>query len=227
MPNPDMRGVLKKLPEGGRCATHSPPFFRVCAGRLVTGAGRSRKRRDRLGSNRAAGARGRPAPRQCRGPPRAGSTCRLRRGHGHRGHPRTLHGADICAARDGYAGSRGHRSVANCAARIDASQAASLDTSYSSYIAGIADRRSKEDGIQVGAAAAAALLTLRKHDGYDDVVEYQCKSNLPGIGEFEPIKSCGTQPVGCGDPYTFVDPGRFGPAGPQEIVSAACAGWER
>lgn len=105
-------------------------------------------------------------------------------------------------------------------ARIDASQAASLDTSYSSYIAGIADRRSKEDGIQVGAAAAAALLTLRKHDGYDDVVEYQCKSNLPGIGEFEPIKGCGTQPVDpklpAVTPYTFIDPGRFGPAGPRK-----------
>ena len=109
-------------------------------------------------------------------------------------------------------------------ARVDPSQARSLDTAYASYIARIADGRSKKDGIQVGETAAAALLALRKDDGYAEAVEYRCNSNPPGIGEFEPDGGCGAQPVDAKlaamTPYTFSDPGQFAPGGPREIVSA-------
>ena len=108
-------------------------------------------------------------------------------------------------------------------ARVAASQISYLDAQYASYMAGISDGQPKTDGIQVGEAAAAAMLALRTNDGYDNVVLYQCSSVPLPIGEFEPNGGCGTQPVdakvGQIRPFTYTDPAEFRPDGPSPLTS--------
>jgi hypothetical protein len=108
-------------------------------------------------------------------------------------------------------------------ARVASSQVAYLDSQYQAYLAPIPDGPAKDGGVQVGEAAANALLLLRADDGYDRVVEYNCSSVPPPTGEFEPNAGCGTQPVdakvGQITPYTLVDPSGFRPGGPLRLTS--------
>ena len=98
-----------------------------------------------------------------------------------------------------------------------------LEAQYNAYMGGIPDGQAKTDGIQVGEAAAAAMLALRANDGFDNVVPYQCSSNPPPIGEFVPNAGCGTQPVdakvGQIQPFTYSDPSQFRPDGPLSMTS--------
>jgi hypothetical protein len=108
-------------------------------------------------------------------------------------------------------------------ARVAASQISYLDAQYAAYMASIPDSQAKTDGIQIGEAAAAAMLALRTNDGYDNVVLYQCSSVPLPIGEFEPNGGCGTQPVdakvGQIRPFTYTDPAEFRPDGPSPLTS--------
>jgi hypothetical protein len=108
-------------------------------------------------------------------------------------------------------------------ARVSSSQHAYLDQHYDLYLAGIPDGQSKTDGIQVGEGAAAAILALRANDGFANVVLYQCSSNPPPVGEFEPNAGCGTQPIGTNvpqiTPFTFSNPAQFAPDGPPPLSS--------
>jgi hypothetical protein len=93
------------------------------------------------------------------------------------------------------------------------------------YLSGIPDGQPKTDGIQVGEAAAAAILGVRSNDGFNNVVSYQCSSDPAPAGEFEPDGGCGTQPVGANAgqirPFTFSDPSRFRSDGPPPLTSGA------
>jgi len=108
-------------------------------------------------------------------------------------------------------------------ARVNPSQTAYLDSQYQTYLATIPDGQAKNDGIQVGEAAAAALLALRANDGFNNIIDYECSSNPPPPGEFEPNGGCGTQPVdavvGQITPFTLVDPSCFRPGGPNPLTS--------
>ena len=77
----------------------------------------------------------------------------------------------------------------------------------------------------MGERAAAAILALRADDGFRKMVLYECSSNPPPIGEFEPDGGCGTQPVGVnvGEmvPFTFQRQSRFRPTGPDPLTSLA------
>ncbi len=110
-------------------------------------------------------------------------------------------------------------------ARVASSQIPYLDTQYVAYMANIPDGQAKTDGIQVGESAAATMLGLRANDGFNNVVLYQCSSNPPPPGEFEPNGGCGTQPVdakvGQVMPFTFSDPSQFRPDGPNPLTSKA------
>ncbi len=92
-------------------------------------------------------------------------------------------------------------------------------------MAAIADGPAKSDGIQVGQIAATVILAVRANDGLSNVVLYQCSSNPPPAGEFEPDGGCGTQPVGVNigqiTPFTFRNPSRFRPDGPNPLTSNA------
>ena len=113
-------------------------------------------------------------------------------------------------------------------ARVASSQVAYLDQQYAAYLAGIPDGQAKADGIAVGQEAASAMLALRANDGFNNVVLYQCSSIPPPAGEFEPNTGCPTQPtdpqpvdtkVGQIAPFTFRDPDRFRPNGPDSLTS--------
>lgn len=110
-------------------------------------------------------------------------------------------------------------------ARVAVSQHAYLDTQYTGYLSGIPDGQAKTDGVQVGEAAATAMLALRANDGFDNVVSYQCTSNPPPAGQFEPNGGCSTQPVDTKVaqivPFTFDDPNQFRPDGPDPLTSNA------
>ena len=107
--------------------------------------------------------------------------------------------------------------------RVAPSQFAYLDGEYTRYLAGIADGKAKADGIAVGEAAASGILARRAGDGFDRAVSYQCGAAPPPAGEFEPDGGCGTQTVSAGlpqvRPFTFDDPVRFRPDGPDPSTS--------
>jgi vanadium-dependent haloperoxidase-like protein len=125
-------------------------------------------------------------------------------------------GADVRAAvaTAAYRAARG---------RVAPSQVAYLDGKYTEYMAGLPGGRAKTDGIEVGEDAAASVLALRADDGFDNAVAYQCSSNPPPPGEFEPDGGCGTQPVEAKlaqvKPFTFRDPAQFRPDGPDPFTS--------
>ena len=115
-------------------------------------------------------------------------------------------------------------------ARVAASQLAFLDQQYVAYMLTIADGSAKSDGIAVGEQAAAAMLTLRANDGFNNVVLYECSAIPAPPGEFEPDAGCPTsasspQPadakVSFIKPYTFSDRGRYRPDGPDPLTSSA------
>jgi hypothetical protein len=84
-------------------------------------------------------------------------------------------------------------------ARVDPTQVAYLDLQYQTYLATIPDGPAKNNGVQVGEAAATAMLVLRSNDDFNNLVLYECSSTSPPVGEFEPNGGCVTQPVDAPD----------------------------
>ncbi|MFL6449990.1 MAG: hypothetical protein ACJ746_20255 [Bryobacteraceae bacterium] len=82
-------------------------------------------------------------------------------------------------------------------------------------------------GFVVGERAAAAILARRTDDGFNKVVLYECSTNPPPIGEFEPDGGCGRQHVGANigeiTPFTFQRQSRFRPTGSDPLTSIAYA----
>jgi PAP2 superfamily len=64
-------------------------------------------------------------------------------------------------------------------------QAAAVDATYNTFMAGIPDGPGKEGGKAVGAASAAGMLAMRLGDGWNANVAYV--QPTPGPGVFEPI----------------------------------------
>jgi hypothetical protein len=109
--------------------------------------------------------------------------------------------------------------------RMDASQFEALDKAYGKFMDGIPNGLSKQDGMNVGAKAAEAVLNFRSEDGVTHVVLYTCTTNPPPAGEFEPNGGCDTQPAGANvgqiRPFTFSNPASFRPDGPDPLTSNA------
>jgi len=126
------------------------------------------------------------------------------------------HGADVRAA----VATAAYRTAR---ARVAPTQVGYLDAQYQTYLTAIPEGRAKDAGIQVGEAAAAALLLLRANDGFGNVVPYDCTTNPPPAGEFEPNGGCGTQPVDAKlaqvTPFTLADASCFRPGGPDPLTS--------
>jgi hypothetical protein len=110
-------------------------------------------------------------------------------------------------------------------ARVAASRVAYLGMAYLAYISGLPEGPGKTAGIQVGESAAASILAIRANDGFETKVLYECSAIPPPAGEFEPDAGCNTQPVdshvGQIRPFTFSDPSRFRPDGPDPLTSNA------
>ncbi len=102
-------------------------------------------------------------------------------------------------------------------------QEESLDTIYSSYLAGIPEGQAKDDGIAVGQLAAAGILLLRADDGRDDVVPWIPPPSGPGV--YEPTGP--SPPLGVNmrfiTPFTLDAASQFRPNGPDPLGSRAYA----
>lgn len=102
-------------------------------------------------------------------------------------------------------------------------QAASVQTAYDRYMAGIPDGPAKDAGKSVGAAAAAGMLALRANDHFDDSVPYV--QPTPGPGVFEPIAP--TPPVdpklALVQPFTYDSPSDYRPDAPISLKSGRYA----
>jgi hypothetical protein len=109
--------------------------------------------------------------------------------------------------------------------RVDPSQIPYLDNQYTAYLVGTPLTKAALRGVAVGERAAQAILARRANDGFNKVVLYECSSNPPAIGEFEPDGGCGTQPIGVNvgemTPFTFQRQSRFRPTGPDPMTSIA------
>jgi hypothetical protein len=109
--------------------------------------------------------------------------------------------------------------------RVAVAQLEALDKAYVDYIASIPSGMAKDDGVEVGRAAAKAVLDLRFSDGMSTTVTYRCSANPPPAGEFEPNAGCNSQPAGTNvgqiKPFTFSNPARFRPDGPNPLTSNA------
>ncbi|MBI4904300.1 MAG: vanadium-dependent haloperoxidase [Acidobacteria bacterium] len=106
---------------------------------------------------------------------------------------------------------------------VDPSRAAAFEAQYEAYMAAIPAGDAKTNGVLAGQNAAAAIQASRAGDGMNDVVLYECSTiNLP-VGQFEPDAGCGTQPVSVNvgqiKPFTFSNPSRFRPTGPDPMTS--------
>jgi PAP2 superfamily len=102
----------------------------------------------------------------------------------------------------------------------------SLDTSFNSFMAGLAgDPSARDAGVTVGEAAAAALIAARTGDGLEANISYTPGS---GPGAWVPTPPAFAAPVtpwlGQMRPFTMSTPGDFLPDGPTPLSSEA---WKR
>jgi len=106
---------------------------------------------------------------------------------------------------------------------VTPAQSAVLDAQYEAYMGLIPDGSAKSAGVAIGQSAASAIQGARNGDGYDHVVLYDCLTNPPRIGRFEPDGGCLTQPVNTNFPGTrpFAIPSssQFRPTGPEPMSS--------
>ena len=115
-------------------------------------------------------------------------------------------------------------------ARVAPSQVGYLDQQYAMFMSTVPEGAARSAGVTVGQQAAAQVLAARADDNYGIVVPYACSSIPPAVGEFQPDAGCpmspsSAQPVdaklGQIKPFTYQDPARFRPAGPDPLSSAA------
>jgi hypothetical protein len=94
-------------------------------------------------------------------------------------------------------------------------QAADLDAKYATSLAGIPNSPSKDDGIAIGQAAAAAVLAARANDGrFVDFPEYYVPFT-PGPYVWVPVAGRGVFPwIGHVMPFTLESPDQFAPKTP-------------
>jgi hypothetical protein len=127
--------------------------------------------------------------------------------------------ADIAAPADASVGA----AVATAAWRVVRqrvpAQAASMDSQYSAYLAGIPDGQSKTDGIAVGEASANAMLAARAGDHFGGNLPYVQPPVGPGVWE----PTLPSPPVDYNlqfvIPITSESPSSFRPGPPLELTS--------
>lgn len=106
------------------------------------------------------------------------------------------------------------------------SQQASLDASYTAYVAGIPDGPAKTAGIAVGEEVATAFLLLRQGDGRNADVPYVFGSG-PGVYQLTPGANPAVAPItrwlAHMRPFAIVSPSQFRADGPPALSSAQWA----
>ena len=102
-------------------------------------------------------------------------------------------------------------------------QVAGLDSAYAATMARIPNGRVKNEGVRVGAAAAAAMLAARDDDGFMAPFTFVIGSDA---GDWRPLTPTALDPdawVGNLVPFLIESPSQFRSAGPNALTSAAYA----
>jgi hypothetical protein len=102
-------------------------------------------------------------------------------------------------------------------------QVAGLDSAYTATMATIPNGRVKNEGLRVGAAAAAAMLTARDDDGFIAPFSFVIG---PDPGDWRPLTPTALDPdawVSNLTPFLIESPSQFRSAGPNALTSAAYA----
>jgi hypothetical protein len=102
-------------------------------------------------------------------------------------------------------------------------QVAGLDSAYAATMAAIPNGRVKNEGVRVGAAAAAAMLAARDDDGFMAPFDFVIGSDP---GDWRPLTPTALDPdpwVGNLTPFLIESPSQFRSAGPNALTSAAYA----
>lgn len=107
-------------------------------------------------------------------------------------------------------------------------------TLYTGQINGIADSEAKTRGIEVGLAAAQAMIAARANDGWDAVSSYEPQP-LGTVGRWQPGNSTGAWGAGAGEflkpqwaemtTFTMTSADQFRPNGPNGFQPSNYAAW--
>jgi len=110
----------------------------------------------------------------------------------------------------------------------------SFTSLYTSQLNGIADSEAKTRGIEVGLAAAQAMIAARMGDGWDAVSSY-APQPLGTIGRWQPGNSTGAWGAGAGEflkpqwsemtPFTLSTASQFRPNGPDGFQTSDYTVW--
>jgi PAP2 superfamily len=106
---------------------------------------------------------------------------------------------------------------------VPAAQIAGLDAAYASTLAGIPDGAAEDEGVRVGAAAAASMLAAREGDGFMAPFTFLIGS---GPGDWRPLTPSALDPdawVGNLVPFLIEGPSQFRSQGPKALTSPAYA----
>ncbi|MEO5894604.1 MAG: vanadium-dependent haloperoxidase, partial [Vicinamibacterales bacterium] len=101
-------------------------------------------------------------------------------------------------------------------------QAAALDAAYAASLSGIADGPAKVDGVAIGEAAAAAMISLRSNDGSTPSASYLPTTTDPG--QWQLTAGCGVAGGaflhwGGVTPFALQSAGQFRPGPPPSLTS--------
>lgn len=98
-------------------------------------------------------------------------------------------------------------------------QQAALDADYTAALAAIPDGASKDDGVEVGQAAAAGLLALRQGDGLNADVGFAMPSPAPGVWQLPTGQSPLAPWYAHMRPFLIARPDQFRPGPPLALKS--------
>ena len=104
-------------------------------------------------------------------------------------------------------------------------QVAGLDAAYKATLDGIQDGMIEDEGVRVGAAAAAAMLAARANDGFVAPFDFSLVIG-PDPGDWRPLTPTALDPdasIGNLKPFLIESPSQFRSKGPNELTSRAYA----
>ena len=104
---------------------------------------------------------------------------------------------------------------------VDPARVAELDAAYGKTLEPIPSGATKDEGIRVGAAAAAAMLAARATDGYLAPFTFDLRADA---GRWRPLTATATDPdawVGNLKPFVIESPSQFRSKGPNALTSTA------
>jgi hypothetical protein len=102
---------------------------------------------------------------------------------------------------------------------VDPARVAELDAAYAKTLEPIPSGATKDEGIRVGAAAAAAMLAARASDGYLAPFTFDLRADA---GRWRPLTATATDPdawVGNLKPFVIESPSQFRSKGPNALTS--------